>query len=185
VPDDEPAQVEAVVTEPTLVDAVPTREATAVDPLETLAALGDDDDAEERPDCRLSFASIEVELPDPNPVVVLQEADLPYRQLRITIGSTEGIAIAYAWREIPTPKPLTHELFADTMRSFGLTLEVVRITAVHGTSFSAELVLSGRPGQRTLPCRPSDGIALALRQYVAVPIMATAEVMDQAATPPH
>ena len=131
--------------------------------------------------CRLGFAMIEVNLPDTNPVVVLQEVDLPYRQLRITIGQSEGVAIAYAWREIPTPKPLTHQLFADTLRAFGLTLEVVRITDVRGSSFSAEVVVNGRPGQRVLPCRPSDAIALALRQTIAVPIVAAASVMEQAA----
>jgi bifunctional DNase/RNase len=135
--------------------------------------------------CRLSFALVEVNLPDTNPVVVLQEADLPYRQLRITIGQNEGVAIAYAWRGIATPKPLTHELFADMMRSFGLTLEVVRITEVRGASYSAELVINGRPGQRVLPCRPSDAIALALRQPIAVPIVCEASVMEQAATPPQ
>jgi bifunctional DNase/RNase len=135
--------------------------------------------------CRLSFGLIEVNLPDTNPAVVLQEADLPYRQLRITIGQAEGVAIAYAWRGIPTPKPLTHELFAEMMRSFGLTLEVVRITEVRGSSFSAELVVNGRPGQRVLACRPSDALALALRQPIAVPIVAAAQVMEQAATSPQ
>jgi bifunctional DNase/RNase len=134
------------------------------------------------PDCRLSFAGVEVELPDTNPTVILQEADPPYRQLRIPIGSPEGVAIAYAWRGIATPRPLTHELFADVMRAFGIVLEVVRITEVRGASFAAELVLSGIAGSRTVPCRPSDGIALALRQGLGVPIMAAAAVMDEAAT---
>lgn len=137
------------------------------------------------PERRLSFAGVEVELPDTNPFLVLQEADLPYRQLRIKIGAAEGVAIAYAWREIATPRPLTHELFAETLRAFGVTLELVRITDVQGSSFSAEIVLSGRPGPRTLPCRVSDAVGLALRQRVGVPIMAAAAVMDLAATQPR
>jgi bifunctional DNase/RNase len=145
------------------------------------AAAGEETPA---PDHRLSFAGIEVQLPDTNPVVILQETDEPYRVLQITIGSTEGVAIAYAWRRIPTPKPLTHELFADVMRAFGVTVDFVRITDVKGSSFSAELVLSGRPGPRTVPCRPSDGIALALRQRLAVPILATDAVMQAAARLP-
>lgn len=137
-----------------------------------------------RPMRRMSFSSIEVELPSTNPVVVLQEADLPYRQLRITIGLPEGVAIAYAWREIETPKPLTHELFARVLETFGVTVEVIRITGVEGTSFSGEIVLAGRSGPRVVDCRPSDAIALALRQKVAVPIMVTDEVMDRAASTP-
>jgi uncharacterized protein len=143
-----------------------------------------DADAPAAPDeVRCSFAGVEVRLPDTNPELILQEADPPYREMRMPIGAAEGVAIAYAWRQIDTPKPLTHELFADVMRVFGLTLELVRITDVRGSSFSAELVMSGRPGQRTVPCRPSDGVALALRQLVPVPIMVASAVIEVAAVP--
>jgi hypothetical protein len=47
--------------------------------------------------------------------------------------------------------------------------------------FTAELVVSGPAGQRTLDCRPSDAIALALRQRIPVPIMADPDVLDRAA----
>ena len=44
-----------------------------------------------------------------------------------------------------------------------MTLDVVRITTVRGTAFTAEMVISGRLGARVIDCRPSDAIALALR----------------------
>ncbi|MGB9113346.1 MAG: bifunctional nuclease domain-containing protein, partial [Acidimicrobiales bacterium] len=56
-----------------------------------------------------------VRLPNPNPVLVLQTADPPARTLEIPIGSAEGISIANALRDVPTPKPLTHALFAETL----------------------------------------------------------------------
>jgi hypothetical protein len=135
--------------------------------------------------CQLIFSQLEMDLPNPNPVVMLQERDVPHRQLRIPIGMAEGVAIAYAWRRIPTPKPLTHDLFVRVLEAFGLGLEVVRITEVEGGSFSGEIVVNGRQGQRIFACRPSDAIALALRQRMKVPIVATDEVMGRAGTYPE
>lgn len=134
------------------------------------------------PDTQLQMRFVEVAmvLPSTNPVVVLEEIDPPRRQLLIPVGTPEGVAIAYAARRIPTPKPLTHELFTDVLESFTLTLEVVRITDVDGTAFSAELVLAGPSGTRVVACRPSDGIALALRQRLPAPITTAAEVLDRA-----
>ena len=130
------------------------------------------------------FVEVALILPATHPVVVLQEADPPFRELRIPVGGAEGIAIGYAARGIPTPRPLTHELFAKVLEEFGMSLDVVRITAVRGTAFTAEMVISGRLGARVIDCRPSDGIALALRQRLPVPIMVSPIVMSRAGTDP-
>ncbi len=133
---------------------------------------------------QMLFVDVVLLLPATNPVVVLQEADPPYRELRIPVGGAEGIAIGYAARGLATPRPLTHELFAKTLEEFGLTLDVVRITAVRGTAFTAEMVVSGASGVRLIDCRPSDAIALALRQRLPVPIMAAPSVLTRAGTDP-
>jgi len=130
---------------------------------------------------RMLFVDIVLVLPSTHPVVVLQEMDVPYRELRIPIGGPEGIAIGYAARQVATPRPLTHELMTQLLELFNLSLDVVNITGLTGGVFTAELVVSGPAGQRTLDCRPSDAIALALRQRIAVPIMAAPEVLDRAA----
>lgn len=130
--------------------------------------------------CVMTIATLEVSLPDTNPQLTLQEMDSPFRQLRIPIGQAEGVAIAYARRQIPTPRPLSHELFAGIMEATGLLLEVVRITGVDGASFSGEIVVSGPNGQHTFPCRVSDAIALSLRQRVRAPIVATEAVLQKA-----
>jgi bifunctional DNase/RNase len=115
---------------------------------------------------------------------VLQEADPPFRELRIPVGGAEGIAIAYAARGVATPRPLTHELFTRVFEEFAMTLDVVRITEVRGSAFSAEMVISGALGARLIDCRPSDAIALALRQRLPVPIMASPTVLAVAGTEP-
>lgn len=134
---------------------------------------------------QLRFVDVLVALPSPNPVVILQEIDVPYRILRIPIGMPEGVAIAYAAREIPTPKPLTHELLTSIFEAFGLALEVVRITDVQGTAFSGEIVVAGSSGGRTLVCRPSDALALALRQRLFVPVVAASKVLEAAGEVPE
>jgi hypothetical protein len=132
------------------------------------------------PMCQMGFDRVEVMLPSTNPVIVLTEKDLPNRELRITIGGAEGIAIGYASRGIATVKPLTHELFTRVMELFNLSLDVVRITTVRATSFSGEIVVSGPSGSHVIECRPSDAIALALRQRLPVPIMVAPEVLEEA-----
>lgn len=133
---------------------------------------------------QMLYVDVVLLLPATYPVVVLQEADPPFRELRIPVGGAEGIAIGYAARGLETPRPLTHELFTRVLEEFGMTLDVVRITAVRGTAFDAEMVISGRAGARLIDCRPSDAIALALRQQVPVPIMAASEVLESAGTDP-
>jgi len=133
---------------------------------------------------QMLFVDVVLLLPATHPVVVLQEADPPYRELRIPVGGAEGIAIGYAARGLETPRPLTHELFTRTLEEFGMTLDVVRITEVRGSAFTAEMVISGRLGARVIDCRPSDGIALALRQRLPVPIMAAPIVLTRAGTDP-
>jgi bifunctional DNase/RNase len=131
----------------------------------------------------MDFVDVALTLPSTHPVVVLQEKDMPYRELRIPVGGPEGIAIGYAARQIDTPRPLTHELMVKVLEQFNLTLEMVRITDVKGTIFMAELVVSGATGTRTIDCRPSDAIALALRHKLFVPILADPGVLDRAAGP--
>ncbi len=127
---------------------------------------------------RMLFVDVVLVLPSTHPVVVLQEADSPYREIRIPIGGAEGVAIGYAARQMRTPRPLTHELMSKLLESFSLNLDVVRVTAVEGRTFRAEIVVSGPTGSRTIDCRPSDAIALALRQPLPVPIVASPAVLD-------
>jgi bifunctional DNase/RNase len=128
----------------------------------------------------MDFVDVVLTLPSTHPVVVLQETEVPYRELRIPIGGPEGIAIGYAARHMATPRPLTHELVVQLLEQFNLTLELVKITDVQGSMFTAEITVSGANGSKTLDCRPSDAIALALRHKLRVPILADPDVLDRA-----
>ncbi len=130
------------------------------------------------PMAQMLFVDVALVLPSTHPVVVLQEADWPYRELRIPVGGAEGVAIGYAARRVATPRPLTHEMISRLLDSFELTLDQVRITSLAGSNFVGELVVSGRLGVRTIDCRPSDAIALALRRSIPVPIMVSPDVLE-------
>lgn len=131
-----------------------------------------------------AFMGVVLELPSVHPSVVLQEIDAPMRELRVTIAQPEGVAIAYAWRGIATPRPLTHDLLTTILQRFGLQVDAVRITGVNGPVFHAEIALSGPSGSHTVECRPSDALALALRQPLPVPIMVAEEVLATAGRSP-
>jgi bifunctional DNase/RNase len=131
---------------------------------------------------QVAFMGVGLELPSTNPSVVLHEIDPPRRALRITIAQPDGVALAYAWRGIATPRPLTHDLLTTIFQRFGLQVDAVRVVRVDGPVFYAELALSGPSGSHTVECRPSDALALALRQPLPVPIMVAEEVLATAGT---
>lgn len=128
----------------------------------------------------MSCVDVVMRLPDPYPIVVLEESDSFSRQLRIPVGPAEGSAIASALRSTPSPRPLTHRFFVDALEAFNLSIEVMRITEVRGRTFFAEIVISGPHATRTIECRPSDGIAAVLRASVRAPITVSEQVLRSA-----
>jgi uncharacterized protein len=133
----------------------------------------------------LRFVDVVMVLPSTHPMLILQEIDEPHRQLRIPVGANEGIALAYGARQLKTPRPLTHELFVEVLESFSISIDTVRITSVTGSAYEAQLHCSGPRGAKVIECRPSDAIALVLRQRLPAPISAAPAVLDQAGFDPE
>jgi bifunctional DNase/RNase len=126
---------------------------------------------------------VKVDLPEVYPVILFQEIEPPYRTLRFSIGTSEAISISMALKKISAPRPLTHDLFADVLKEFEIMVETVRITGKKDGNYRCELVLSNaRFGNKIIDCRPSDGIALALRQQMYVPIVVEESLFDQVQT---
>lgn len=123
----------------------------------------------------LDVVGIRVDKVNNNPVVVLRETGGD-RFLPIWIGAAEATAIAYAHEEVAVPRPLTHDLFASTLAALNHELEQVRITGLEDGVYFAELVFDGGI---TVPARPSDAIALALR--TGTTIYGAEEVLEQGA----
>jgi bifunctional DNase/RNase len=113
-------------------------------------------------------------------LVVLQETDPPGRMLRMFIGQPEARAIQVSWQGTVPPRPSTWDLFVSIIELLGARLHEVVITAVEEERhFFAAMELTQGGGPRTVACRPSDALALALRSPGAR-IVTTEDVMEAA-----
>lgn len=124
-------------------------------------------------------AGVRMDMPGEHPEVLVHEAVAPWRELAIPVGMAEGNAIAYAWRGLTTPRPLTHALFTDVLERHQVQLEAVRITARRGRSYFAEIDTVGPKGRQVISCRPSDALALVLRQRLPTPVLVADWVFDR------
>jgi uncharacterized protein len=122
--------------------------------------------------------AVELELPGAHPEVVLVEKQPPWRRLRIPVGFTEANAIAYALRGIEVARPLTHDLMTELLERHNVDIAALRITARHNGIYFGELETMGPAGRAVVPCRPSDGLALVLRQRLEVPVVVASWVFD-------
>jgi len=106
-----------------------------------------------------------------------QQVNLPIR-----IGPIEAVSITAGVEGNPIGRPLTHDLAGDIIEALGGKLATVEITEVHDTTFFARLKLVRPDGTLTdIDCRPSDAIALAVRN--GVPIYAREQVLETATMP--
>jgi len=110
------------------------------------------------------------------PLVLLSAGE--ERQLPIFIGLWEAIAINSAINREVLPRPFTHDLFLDLMTKFSITLQYLQIDSIENGVYYAELVFSANNHEEYIDCRPSDGIAVALRGnapiFVDESVLATA-----------
>ncbi|MHA6618585.1 bifunctional nuclease family protein [Pseudonocardia sp. DLS-67] len=110
------------------------------------------------------------------PVLLLQETGGRRRVLPVWVGVPEATAIELARRHVELPRPQTHQLILDVVRSLDRRLQLVRITMLRDSVFHAELVFDG---EVRVSARVSDAVAMAL--HVDVPIEAEDAVLDEAA----
>lgn len=125
--------------------------------------------------------SIRVSLMSQHRVVVLKDINNE-RYLPIWIGPCEAEAITVKLQEMPTPRPLTHDLIKSVIREMGGRVVHILISDLRQDVFYARIVIELGGEQIEVDSRPSDAIALAVR--VNVPIFVSAAVMDKAAREP-
>lgn len=116
------------------------------------------------------------------PVVVL-EARKEY--LPIFISPDQSRSIEQARQQLPSERPMSHDLLVEMVVDFGRTIDRVRIDDLADGTFyakiDAELIKQGKRQKFVFDARPSDGIALAAR--VNCPITVTDDVLDVAGQP--
>lgn len=94
--------------------------------------------------------------------VVLGEVN-GLRRLPIVIGGFEAQAIAVALERMQPSRPLTHDLFANFMTTFGIDLVEVIIYKLEEGIFFAKLVCQNNEETIEIDSRTSDALALAVR----------------------
>lgn len=108
-----------------------------------------------------------------SPVVVLASKKLQ-KVLPIWIGHNEAWAIAMEISGLGSKRPLTHDLFKNTIDAMGGKLDKVEVTELKEQTFYARLFISIDGRNITVDSRPSDSIALALK--AGCPIYAEEEL---------
>ena len=108
--------------------------------------------------------------PTPGPsILVLQPTEemgrtCNGRVIPIWVGVSEATQLGIALEHVRFARPMTHDLFLDALTNLDAMVESVVIDDVQGTTFFAKLKLQHHGHTITLDARPSDAIALALRE---------------------
>ena len=118
-------------------------------------------------------------------VLVLQPVeDSPIGKARIIpiwIGPPEAAQIGMALEQVKLERPMTHDLFLDALTNLDARVDSVTIYRAKGQVFFSHLVLNQGGRLITLDARPSDAIALALRQ--SAPLYIEEDVLNSSSFP--
>lgn len=131
----------------------------------------------------LELVGVRVEVPANTPMLLLRESVGRQRLMPIYIGTAEATAIHYAVEGIEPPRPLTHDLFVQTLGELGVAIEQVVVTELRDHTYFAELHLRRADGELTVvSSRTSDAVALAVR--CGAPILASEALVDEVGQDP-
>ena len=100
------------------------------------------------------------------------------RRIPIIIGGFEAQSIAIQLEGLNPPRPLTHDLFLNFSKSFGVELIDVQIYKLEEGVFFSKLHCDNGKKEVFIDARTSDAIALALR--FRCPIYTTEEIIEKA-----
>ncbi|MFW6357647.1 MAG: bifunctional nuclease family protein [Chroococcales cyanobacterium] len=128
----------------------------------------------------MRVAGIALDAVTRSPIVLLKDGS-ERRALPIYIGQDQAKAIIGALERQKPPRPLTHDLYVNTLEAWGLKLERVIIHSLQDNTFYAVLSLRQGENKKEIDCRPSDAIAIALR--TDSPIWVMEEVVADASIP--
>lgn len=126
--------------------------------------------------------SVRVHMTSSQHVVILRDTG-HNRYLPIWIGPWEANAIAMRLQGQMPERPMTHDLFSQTLVECGVTLKRIVVTDLSDDTFRARLLLQVDEREVEMDARPSDAIALAVR--VGASIFATDDVLDRAGVVPE
>ncbi len=112
------------------------------------------------------------------PLVILKEKEGEAKRiLLIWIGEPEAWAIEFRLKNVPVPRPMTHDLFKNVLDTISVKVQSICINAVEESTFHAKVKLVSDGEMYEIDSRPSDALALALR--FEVPIYVEENVLQE------
>ncbi len=114
-----------------------------------------------------------------NQFVFLREVDGD-RQFPIVIGIFEATSIDRRVKDIPRPRPLTHDLLVNAVEQMGGELDSVIIRELREHTYFADLRIKLDGDIIRIDARPSDAIAVAMTCEPPLPIFVEEEVIEEA-----
>ena len=105
-------------------------------------------------------------------IIVLKEKG-GQRSFPIVIGLHEAWAIDRAVKEIPTPRPLTHDLLSSVIMRLSGGVERIEISDLKNNTFYAKIVIKQNGSALEIDSRPSDAIALAMQDHTPIYVAKT------------
>jgi len=122
--------------------------------------------------------SVTFDLPSPSPIIHLQEEEAPHRVLYFPIGLPEAQSIAQALEGTEAPRPNAHDLLHQLLDATASDVIAVRLVGAKEGTIIAELDVMTPRGREVLDCRPTDGLAVALRRAVPPPLLVEDSLLD-------
>lgn len=131
----------------------------------------------------VELSSVAIEPFTGTPVALLREPESG-AIVPIFIGPAEAQAILLALREVPVPRPMTHDLMASLLKTAGATLESVIVDELRDNTYfgALKLRLENNDSPVLVDTRPSDGMALSAR--TRAPIFVSRAVLEAGADVP-
>jgi bifunctional DNase/RNase len=126
----------------------------------------------------MELLGVQLEMPSEAPMLLLREAGGERRVLPVYIDTPEARSIHLGLDKVKVARPLTHDLLKLVLDDLGATVVSVTVTELRERTFYAELVLEVAGQRHVISCRPSDGVAIAVR--TDTPIYAAEAVLAEA-----
>ena len=112
---------------------------------------------------RFSVNKISYSQPSKGYRIVLEEIGSA-NYFSILIGNLEAQSVALALEGVQTPRPMTHDIIIDILESSDIKIHRIEINKFENdTFFSRILIKSYNFGIKSIDCRPSDAISIALK----------------------
>ncbi len=102
-----------------------------------------------------------------SPVIFLKDMQRE-KYLPVWIGMLEANSIELAASRRTPPRPFTHDLLVSVMHGLGANVRKLVIDRLENKTYYATMYVEQDGQLSEIDCRPSDGIALALRESAPI-----------------